>query len=262
MKFFLVWIVGIVATGLALTLPAARAAAPLLRWTLVAQYPHSTSDFTQGLVWQQGRLFESEGQYGASRISEKKLATGKVLRTTRQSPREFGEGLALLNGALWQLTWREGVINRYNLQLKPTGGFCIGAELWGAASDGKALILSDGSSNLYWAQPAPFAVTRQVTVRDGDTAIERLNELEWVDGAVFANIWLSDRIARIDPTTGAVTGWLDLSALKQQAGISRQREAEGAVLNGIAYRPETGTLLVTGKWWPKLFEIRLLDGRP
>ncbi len=244
---------------LACTVSAARAKAPLLSWTLVAEYPHSAGDFTQGLVWHQGRLFESDGQYGASRVTEKVLSTGKVRRATAQSTSQFGEGLALLDGALWQLTWREGVINRYDLQLKPSGGFCIGAELWGAASDGKQLILSDGSSNLYWTQLAPFVVTRQVTVRDGDTPVERLNELEWVNGAVFANIWLTDRIARIDPVTGAVTGWLDLAALKQQAGISRQREAEGAVLNGIAYRPETGTLLITGKWWPKLFEIRLLD---
>lgn len=241
-----------------MTAAAVQAEAPTLRWQVVAEYPHIASDFTQGLVWSEGRLFESDGQYGASRISEKKLATGKVLKAVAQPPAEFGEGLALVGGALWQLTWREGVIHRYDLHLKPTGGFCIGAEMWGAASDGDALVLSDGSSNLYWAQPAPFEVLRRVTVRDGDAPIAKLNELEMIEGSIYANIWLTDRIARIDPSTGVVTGWLDLSALKVKAGITPQQEAQGAVLNGIAYRPETKTLLVTGKWWPKLYEIKLL----
>jgi len=257
MESFPRWIARIVAASLLFAGVSAWAEAPLIPWQLVAEHPHSTSDFTQGLVWLDGRLFESDGQYGSSRLSEKQLLTGKVIRSTKLAQREFGEGLAWHDGALWQLTWREGVINRYDLNLKPSGGFCIGTELWGATSDGQALIISDGSSNLYWTNPAPFALQRRVTVQDGGTPVLRLNELEWINGSVYANVWMTDRIARIDPGTGAVTGWLDLSELKQRAGISRQREAEGAVLNGIAYRADTDTLLVTGKYWPKLFEIKL-----
>lgn len=243
------------------TAAKAPATAPTLRWKMVAEYPHNAADFTQGLLWHQGRLFESDGQYGASQIAEKVLATGATLKATPIPPNEFGEGLALHDGALWQLTWREGVLHRYDLALQATGSLRYGGEGWGLTSDGSALILSNGSPTLTWVDPKGPRVLRTVQVKDGDTDIAKLNELEWIEGAVYANVWMTDRIARINPATGAVTGWLDLSALKKKAGISAEREAQGAVLNGIAYRSDNRHLLITGKWWPKIYEIKLLDQR-
>ncbi|MES2682791.1 MAG: glutaminyl-peptide cyclotransferase [Pseudomonadota bacterium] len=253
------WTARIVAACLLAT--SAHAEAPTLRWKIVAEYPHDTSGFTQGLLWHEGRVFESDGQYGSSQVAEKKLKTGETLKATPLSPQEFGEGLALHEGALWQLTWREGVLHRYDLALKRTGGLRYGGEGWGITSDGTALIVSNGSPTLTWIDPKGPSVLRKISVQDGGTAIDRLNELEWINGAVFANVWMSDRIARIDPVSGAVTGWLDLAPLKRKAGITPQREAEGAVLNGIAWRADKKHLLVTGKYWPKLYELKLLPVR-
>lgn len=247
----------IVALALLLASTAAGAAAPTLHWKLVASHPHDAADFTQGLVWSEGRLFESAGQYGASRIAEKELKTGKTLRSTALPGNEFGEGLALLAGQLWQLTWQEGVAHVYDLALNPVRRFNYRGEGWGLASDGRQLIVSDGSQNLYFVDPQSFRPTRRIEVRDGDQPVTRLNELEWVEGAIYANVWLTDRVARIDPTSGAVTGWLDFSPLKRKAGISAEREADGAVLNGLAWRADQKRMLVTGKQWPKLFEVQL-----
>lgn len=258
------WTARIVAAGVLLTLASPVAAQPLatapaLRWTLVAEYPHDARGFTQGLVWHEGRLFESDGQYGSSQVAEKKLATGATLKATPLARSEFGEGLAVHAGALWQLTWREGLMHRYDLALNRTGGLRYGGEGWGVTSDGQALIVSNGSATLSWIDPEGPRVLRTVDVREGARQIDRLNELEWIDGAVYANVWMTDRIARIDPASGRVTGWLDLAALKAKAGVSAEDESvRGAVLNGIAWRSDKKTLLVTGKYWPKLYEIKLL----
>lgn len=246
---------------MALLATAAQAGAPALRWKIVAEYPHDASGFTQGLLWHEGRLFESDGQYGDSQVAEKKLRTGETVQSTALPAQQFGEGLALHAGSLWQLTWREGVLHRYDLDLKRTGGLRYGGEGWGLTSDGTALIVSNGSSKLAWVDPEGPSLLRQLEVKDGDTAIARLNELEWVEGAIYANVWMTDRIARIDPATGLVTGWLDLATLKQKAGITPADEARGAVLNGIAWRADRKHLLVTGKYWPKLYEIKLLPAR-
>lgn len=246
---------------MALVATAAHAEAPTLRWKIVAEYPHDAGGFTQGLVWHEGRLFESDGQYGDSQVAEKKLQTGETIKSTPLPVEQFGEGLALHADALWQLTWREGVMHRYDLDLKPTGGLRYGGEGWGLTSDGSALIVSNGSATLTWVDPDGPSVLRKLEVKDGGTAIARLNELEWVEGALYANVWMSDRIARIDPASGLVTGWLDLARLKQKAGITAADEARGAVLNGIAWRADRKHLLVTGKYWPTLYEIKLLPMR-
>ncbi len=235
--------------------------APTLRWKIVAEYPHDASGFTQGLLWHEGRLFQSDGQYGASQVAEKNLATGETLKATALPPNHFGEGLALHGGALWQLTWREGVLHRYNLDLTPAGSLRYGGEGWGLTSDGSALIVSNGTATLTWIDPAVPSVLRQIEVREGDKPVPQLNELEWIEGAIYANVWMSDRIARIDPSTGQVTGWLDLTALKRKAGISAEQELRGAVLNGIAWRADKKRLLVTGKYWPKLYEVKLVPLR-
>ncbi|TAM33992.1 MAG: glutaminyl-peptide cyclotransferase [Nevskiaceae bacterium] len=247
----------IVALGLLLAVGTAQATAPTLRWRLVASHPHEASDFTQGLVWHQGRLFESAGQYGASRIAEKDLSSGKTLRSTSLPGNEFGEGLALLRGQLWQLTWREGVAHVYDLTLQPLQRLRYGGEGWGIASDGRQLVISDGSARLHFVDPEGFRLLRSIEVSDGGRPVTMLNELEWVEGAIYANVWMSDRVARIDPASGQVTGWLDLAPLKRAAGVTPEREAQGAVLNGLAWRADQRRLLVTGKWWPKLFELKL-----
>ena len=227
----------------------------------MASHPHESSDFTQGLVWADGRLFESDGQYGASRVAEKALATGKTLKTQAIPDTEFGEGLTLLKGELWQLSWREGVAHVYDLALKPLRAFHYNGEGWGLTSDGRQLILSDGSAHLYFIDPDGFRVVGSVLVHDGDSPVLQLNELEWVDGVVYANVWMTDRVARIDPITGTVIGWLDFAALKTKAGVTPEREHAGAVLNGLAWRADKNRLLVTGKWWPQLFEVQLLPAR-
>lgn len=247
----------IVALALLFSAAAAHAGAPTLKWKLVASHPHDARDFTQGLVWSEGRLFESAGQYGASRVAEKELVSGKTLRSTALPGNEFGEGLALIAGELWQLTWKEGVAHVYDLALNPVRRFSYRGEGWGLASDGQQLIVSDGSANLYFVDPQTFRPTRRIEVRDGDQPVGLLNELEWVEGVIYANVWLTDRVARIDPASGAVTGWLDFTALKRRAGVSAQQEAEGAVLNGLAWRADQKRMLVTGKQWPKLFEVQL-----
>lgn len=255
------WSARIVAAGLLAAPLLLQAAAPTLRWTLVAEYPQDAQGFTQGLLWHAGRLFVSDGQYGHSQVAEKKLATGETLKATPLPPEHFGEGLALHAGSLWQLTWREGVLHQYDLSLKRIGELRYSGEGWGLTSDGRALIISNGSATLTWVDPAGPRVLRTVEVRDGETPVTRLNELEWVDGTIYANVWLGDRIARIDPATGTVTGWLDLAVLKEKAGITPTQRARGAVLNGIAWRSDKQRLLVTGKYWPKLFEIKLLGER-
>ena len=247
----------IVALVLLLAPALAGAAAPLLKWQLVASHPHDAADFTQGLVWSEGRLFESTGHYGASRVAEKELTTGKTLRSRALAGREFGEGLTLARGQLWQLTWLEGVVYVYDLQLRPLKQFQYGGEGWGIASDGAQLVVSNGTDRLTFVDGERFRPLRSIRVRDGDTPVTQLNELEWVGGAIYANVWQTDRVARIDPRSGAVTGWLDFSALKHQAGVSAQRERDGAVLNGLAWRADRKRMLVTGKWWPRLFEVQL-----
>ncbi|MDP3857205.1 MAG: glutaminyl-peptide cyclotransferase [Stagnimonas sp.] len=247
----------IVALALLLAAGLARAGAPSLDWRLVASYPHAVADFTQGLVWSQGRLFESAGQYGASRVAEKELKTGRTLRSIALPGNEFGEGLALLRDQLWQLTWREGVAHVYDLSLRPLKRLTYVGEGWGIASDGQQLVISDGTARLHFVDAEGFRLRRSIEVRDDGRPVPLLNELEWVEGAIYANVWMSDRVARIDPTTGAVTGWLDFGALKQAAGISAAQEAEGAVLNGLAWHAGQRHLLVTGKHWPRLFEVQL-----
>lgn len=253
------WGAGIVA--LVLALAGSATAAPPIDWELVATHPHDPDDYTQGLVWHEGRLFESTGQYGHSRLLEKDLKTGRRLRSVRLPDTQFAEGLAVVHGELWQLTWREGLAHVYDLALKPRRQLRYRGEGWGLASDGEQLVISDGSARLHFVEVPAFRLRRSVDVRDGAATIDRLNELEWFGGAILANVWFSDRVARIDPDSGTVTGWLDLSPLKTKAGITPAQEANGAVLNGLAYRPETGTLLVTGKLWPRLFELRLKSDR-
>lgn len=226
--------------------------APSVAVEQVRSYPHDTSSFTQGLVWQGGNLYESTGRYGQSTVRQVELETGAVIRNTPLAPQYFAEGLAMVGDSLFQLTWREGVMFVYDrTTLRASRQISYQGEGWGLTTDGRSLIVSDGSSYLTFLDAGTLSPQRTVQVMDAGQGVNDLNELEWVKGEVWANVWHTNRIARIDPATGQVKGWLDLAAL-----VPPVTDAE-AVPNGIAYDAQTNRLLVTGKLWPKIFEIRI-----
>jgi glutaminyl-peptide cyclotransferase len=249
----------IVATLVLLVLAAtAQAAAPQLAWRLVKEYPHDTASFTEGLVLDgKGRLIESSGGYGRSELSVRDLASGRKLKSVKLPPGDFGEGAALADGRIVVLTWREGHGYVYDRALKPLQHFIFAGEGWGLTWDGQRLIQSDGSALLYFVDPRSFATLGHVGVHDGDQDIYQLNELEYVGGLVLANIWQTDRVAVIDPVSGAVRGWLDLAQLQTHFPKPAGWDPADDVLNGIAYDPRSGHFYVTGKRWPKLFEIEV-----
>jgi glutamine cyclotransferase len=228
-------------------------------YQIVRAYPHDSKAFTQGLVYVDGRLYESTGLNGRSSIRMEDLSTGRVLQDYDLPAEYFGEGLTDWGSNLVQLTWRSHkgfVYDRFSFALRRT--FQYQGEGWGLTHDDKQLIMSDGTSYLRFLDPKSFRELRRIHVIDGPGhPVENLNELEYIHGEIYANIWQTDKIARISPHTGRVLGWIDLS------GIIDKRELEGsdAVLNGIAYDASGARLFVTGKLWPKLFEIRVVAHR-
>jgi glutaminyl-peptide cyclotransferase len=239
----------------------AATAAPLLRWRVAQRHPHDPEAFTQGLLWHQGRLYESTGGYGTSSVRRVELASGRVEERVALPDSLFGEGLALVGSQLLQLTWREGRALRWDaVSLAQIGEHGYAGEGWGLAFDGSRLVQSDGSATLTWRDPTTFAAVGSVTVTDGGGPVPLINELEWIEGALWANVWQSDQLLRIDPVSGRVTGRLDLTTLRDDAvAVAGGRPID--VLNGIAWRPETRTLLFTGKLWSLLFELELPDAR-
>jgi glutamine cyclotransferase len=223
-------------------------------YEIINTYPHDPGAFTQGLVFHQGLLYESTGLNGSSSLRRVELETGKVLKVVPIAPQFFAEGLALFNGRLYQLTWQNQQGFVYDLSsLNPIGGFGYAGEGWGLTHDTRSLIMSDGTSRIRFLNPDTFEVQRTITVQDNGREITQLNELEYVKGEIYANVWQTDRVARIDPNSGRVTAWINLSGL-----LSPEDRARGVdVLNGIAYDETSDRLFVTGKFWPKLFEIRL-----
>lgn len=228
--------------------------APVYGYRVVNTYPHDPQAFSQGLIFQDGVLYESTGLFGQSTVRKVELKTGKVLQQVPINPDYFGEGLTSWETRLVQLTWKNQKALIYNMaDLTASGSFSYTGEGWGLTHDSKQLILSDGSHLLRFFDPATFRETGQVPVHEGATPIRDLNELEFVRGSVYANVWHTDRIAIITPETGVVSGWIDLSGLLTH---SERSDAE-AVLNGIAYDSANDRLFVTGKLWPKLFEIKV-----
>lgn len=222
---------------------------------VVAQHPHDAGAFTQGLVWDGGVVYESTGLLGRSSLREVTL-DGAVVRRRDLEGHLFGEGLALVGDELLQLTWQNGVLLRYDSStFEPRGTTAYEGEGWGLCFDGTSLWMSDGSADLTRRDPATFAVTGSVSVTLDGKPVPQLNELECVAGSVYANVWTSDDIVRIDPATGKVTALIDASPLRQRAGVSDR----DAVLNGIAYDPSKDVFLVTGKLWPQLFEVRFVE---
>ena len=230
--------------------------APISGYRVVNEYPHDRDAFTQGLVYADGVLYEGTGLYGESTLRRVDLESGEVLQSRALDPEYFGEGIALLGDRIYQLTWKTQTAFVYDREsFEPLGTFTYPTEGWGLTTDGGRLIMSDGTSRLVFRDPDTFAEIGGVEVRDGDQPIPYLNELEYVDGEVWANVWQSDVIARIDPATGRVNGWINLAGLLERGA----RQAD--VLNGIAHDPATGRIFVTGKLWPRLFEIELTAPR-
>jgi glutamine cyclotransferase len=229
-------------------------ATPVQTYRIKNTYPHDSSAFTQGLVYTDGVLYESTGLRGRSSLRRVALETGNVLQQTSLLPEYFGEGIAVLGDRIYQLTWTTGVGFIYDKKtLALLREFRYGIEGWGMTHDGKSLIVSDGSSTLYYWDPQTLREVKRLTVTEGGKPVPNLNELELVEGEIYANIWQQDRIARISPETGKVTGWIDMKGLL----ALRDRQGSEDVLNGIAYDPERKRLFVTGKLWPKLFEIEI-----
>ena len=223
---------------------------------VVKTYPHDPEAYCQGLVFDDGLLHESTGQHGASSVRTVELETGKVLRKTDMARAYFGEGLAQVGDRLIQLTWEEGVARVYDkTTLKALDQYEYEGEGWGLAYDGHQLIMSSGSEWLVFRDPATFKELRRVRVLAKGNPGLNLNELEVVGDEVWANIWKKDYIARIDPASGEVLGFIDLTGIFDRHTIPN----EDAVLNGIAYDPATKRVFVTGKLWPKLFEIQVVD---
>lgn len=234
----------------------AAAPEPVVRGEVrvLAEHPHDPRAFTQGLLWHDGRLYESVGGYGESALREVELATGVVRREARLPRGEFGEGLALVGERLVQLTWREGVARFWRrADFAPDGLARYDGEGWGLAFDGRDLIQSDGTSRLTFRSPDDLSLRRELRVTRTGRPEAYLNELEWADGALYANVWQSDEIVRIDPADGRVTAVFDAGAL-----LLPEERARAEVLNGIAWNPATRRFYLTGKRWPKLFEVELV----
>jgi len=238
----------------AIFLTACRKSPDQLAYQVVSARAHEPGAYTQGLQLSDGRLFESTGQYGESTLRELDPTTGNVLRKRPLAKTVFGEGLTILGKEMFVLTWKEKTAYVFEPDtFKPIRTHTYPGEGWGLTNDGTQLIMSDGTSTLRFITPADFTTIRTLEVMEGKQPLKNLNELEWIDGQIFANIYLTERIARISPETGQVTGWLDLTGLRNQ--LPKPNRAE--VLNGIAYDAKTGHLLITGKYWPQMFEIKV-----
>jgi len=237
------------------TQPTISYPAPVLGYRIVNTYPHDPRAFTQGLVFADGILYEGTGLRGQSSLRKVDLKTGNILRVRQLSAHFFGEGITIYGNRVIQLTWRAKVgfvYDRQTFQLLDT--FNYPTEGWGITHDGRSLIMSDGTSTLYLLDPQTFQEVDRLAVHTRDGPVSRLNELEYVQGEIYANVWKTDRIARISPQTGEVVGWIDLEGLLKP----EDRNSRIDVLNGIAYDVENDRLFVTGKLWPKLFEIELV----
>lgn len=231
-------------------------AARRLAYKVVGSYPHDRAAFLQGLLWHNGGFYESTGLEGESSVRRVEFPSGRVLRKTALSPELFGEGLALVGDRLVQLTWQSRLGLVYDRDtLRPLRRFSYNTEGWGLTYDGKNLIMSDGSDTLTYLDPTTYQPGRRLRVTLDGEPLRDLNELEWIKGEIWANVWQTDLIVRIAPATGRVTSYLDLSGMLKPA----LRHGEEDVLNGIAYDAQKDRIFVSGKLWPRLFEIKVQD---
>ncbi len=225
------------------------------RYKVIRTYPHNTQNFTQGLVYQDGYLYEGTGLYKQSILIKRNLEEDRIVKQLRLPDQYFGEGVTLFGDKVIQLTWKAQVAFVYDKEtFRELDQFTYPGQGWGLTTDGKRLILSDGTYWLRFLDPNTYAETGRIRVGDGRRPLRQINELEYIDGQIYANVLPTDYIAIISPETGRVTGWIDLTGLY----IPPQYSPSNVVLNGIAYIPETKHLLVTGKCWPKMYEIELV----
>lgn len=238
----------------ALALPAAAQTIPIEPAKVIATFPHDTGAFTEGLLWHDGALYEATGESGRSSIRKVDLRTGKVLQKVVIPAPTFGEGIVVWKDQILSLTWKQHVGWRWDLKtFRKLGEFHYPGEGWSLTSDGTHILMSDGSDAIRVLDPTTMAELRRITVTADGKPLDNINEMEWVDGEILANIWLTNVIARIDPKTGHVTGWIDLSALTAKV----DPKDSNAVPNGIAWDARGQRLFVTGKDWPTLFQIAL-----
>ena len=231
-----------------------EAAVPVESAVIVQRFPHDPRAFTEGLFIDRGELFESTGMAGRSSVRRVALKTGKVLASVAIPPPYFGEGIAPWKGQVLSLTWQDGVGFRWDRKtLRKLGSFRYSGEGWSLTSTGTELVMSDGTSQLRFIDPATFAVRRTLKVTFKGRPLNQINELEWVGGQVLANIWMTDSVVRIDPASGKVVGVIDLSVLHRDAAAFGNDQ----VANGIAWDARTRKLYLTGKEWPWLYEVRL-----
>jgi glutamine cyclotransferase len=227
-------------------------------YTLIHQYPHDPDAFTQGLAWDEGKMYEGTGLYGRSSLRSVDLETGLVNRQRHYRRKYFAEGITVFQGRIYQLTWKSGRVFQFDKEkFAVMKSWSYPREGWGITHNGNELIVSDGTAFLYFLDTETLKEKRRILVQDDQGEITRLNELEYVRGAIYANVWQTDRIAIIRPQDGAVSGWLDLSGLSAQVRSRSQGKAD--VLNGIMYDPAGDRLFVTGKLWPSLFEIKAVS---
>lgn len=246
-------IAGVLALALSAACEQSASASEHPSYDVLARYPHDAGAYTQGLVWSDSVLYESTGRYGQSEVRRVDVRSGRVLAATKLARNRFGEGLALLNGRLYQLTWESHVGYVYDAAtLALRDSFTYAGEGWGLATDGTSLIMSDGSDSLRLLSPTTFKTTRVVRVRHKGSPLTKLNELEFRAGELFANVYESNWVLRIDPSSGEVRELIDFAELYPR----EQRTPTAEVMNGIAALPD-GRLLLTGKLWPTLFEVRL-----
>ena len=228
---------------------------PVYTYKVINAYPHDRSAFTEGLVFEDGALYEGTGLHGYSTLRRVKLETGEILQICELPPQFFGEGVTVYENKIIQLTWQSHigfVYDKYSFKLLQE--FNYPDEGWGITHDGKHLIMSDGTETLHFLDPETFEEIGHIEVSANNIPVIRINELEYIQGEIYANIWQTERIARIDPLTGQVVGWIDLKGI-----LSPEDDSETVdVLNGIAYDAKNDRLFVTGKFWPKLFEIELI----
>jgi glutaminyl-peptide cyclotransferase len=235
-------------------LPQGASALPVSTYHIVHTYPHDAKAFTQGLQFEGGVLYEGTGLNGQSSIRRVALETGEVLQQRAVPGEYFGEGITVWRDRLFELTWRSHVAFVYDRKtFAPTQQYSYAGEGWGLTHDGTNLIMSDGTDALRVLDPATFVERRRITVAANGVPVRNLNELEYVNGEIYANVWMTDYVARIAPDSGHVVGYIDLRGL-----LTPAERAKTDVLNGIAYDAEHDRLFVTGKLWPKLFEIRVV----
>jgi glutamine cyclotransferase len=251
------FLISLTALSLARPSPAvqARGRPPEYTFKIIRVFPHDPTAYTQGLAYRDGFLYEGTGLNGRSSLRKVDVESGKVLQRVDLKPEFFGEGITLFKNEIVQLTWKSQTGFIYNLSdFRLLRQFSYSGEGWGLATNGKDIFMSDGTAEIRVLDGSTLQEKRRFTVRDGSTSVTELNELEWVHGEILANVWQTDRIARISPQNGRVVGWIDLTGILSPV----YRQERDAVLNGIAYDSRGNRLFVTGKLWPSIFEIQLV----